>query len=124
MKKIKHLVDILTEKCANSLQHTPVLTYIAGYCYYSVCKKLQCETCKTKITSQVGNLRSIKNAIIFRIISGGFLYPLSDVVYIATDNYIIVNKLGKIDEFKLAPSQRQFVVHTTMSALDEEDFFL
>ena len=68
-------------------------------------------------------MRSIKNALIFRIIRGGFLYPLSDVVYIATDNYISVNKLGKIDEFKLAPFQRQFVVHTTMSALDEEDFF-
>ena len=95
MKKINHLVEILTEKYANSLQHTPVQTYIAEYCYYSVCKTLQCETCKTKITSQVGDLQSIKNALIFRIIRGGFLYPLSDVVYIATDNYIIVNKLKK-----------------------------
>ena len=61
----------------------PMLIYIAGCCYYSVCKQLRCETCKTKITSQVGDVRSIENALISRITRGGFLYPLSDVVYFA-----------------------------------------
>ena len=84
-------------------------------------KKLQCETFK-KITSQVGDVRSIENALISCIPRGGLLYPSSDVVHIAKANYIIVNKLAKADEFKLAPSQRQLVVHTTIFALDEEDF--
>ena len=67
-------------------------------------------------------MRSIENALISRITRSGLLYPSSDVIHIATTNYIIVNKLAKTDEFKLAPSQRQLVVHITMSALDEEDF--
>ena len=92
------------------------------YWCYSVCKKLQCETCKTKITSQVGTVRSIENALISRITKGGLLYPSSNVVHIATAHYIIVNKLAKTDKFKLVPSQCQLVIHTTMSASDEEDF--
>ena len=100
----------------------PVLTYIVGYCCYSVCKKLQCETCKTKITSQVGDVRSIENALISCITRGGLLYYSSNVVHIARSNFIIVHKLAKNNEFKLAPSQRQLVVHITMSALDEENF--
>ena len=83
----KHLVDTLTKEWDNSPQHMPVLTYIAGYCCYSVCKKLQCETCKTKITSRVGDVGSIENVLISRITRGGLLYPSSDVVHIVTANY-------------------------------------
>ena len=83
----------------------PVQTYVDGYCCYLVRKQLQSETYNTKITSQVGDVRSIKNALISRITRGGLLYPLSDVVHIVTANYIIVNKLAKTDEFKLAPFQ-------------------
>ena len=117
----EHLVDILTEEWDNSLQHMPVLNHIAGHCCYSVCKKLQCEAYKTKITSLVGDVGSIKNVLISQTTRGGLLYPWSDIVHIVKANYITVNKLAKADEFKLTPSQHQ-LVHITMFALDEEDF--
>ena len=96
----------------------PVLTYITGYCCYSVCKKLQCKACKTKATSPLGNVRNIDNALIYFVTRGGLQYFLSDVVHIVKVNYIIVNKLAKTGDSKLAPSQRQLNVRTAMSVLD------
>ena len=96
----------------------PVLTYITGYCFYSECKKLQCKACKTKATSRLGDVRNIDNALISLVTKGSLQYPLSDVVHIVKANYIIVNKLAKTDDSKLAPSQCQLNVRTAMSALD------
>ena len=103
-------------------QQMPVLTYVAGYCCHSISKKLLCETCKNKITSQVGDVQSIENSLISRITRGGLLYLSPDAVHIVVANYIIVNKLAETKAFRFAPVQRQLVVNATMSALDEEDF--
>ena len=98
-----------------------MLIYVAGYCCYLVSKKLR-ETCKNKITSQVGDVQSIENALISRITRGGLLYPSPDVVHIVVANYTIVNKLVETKALRFAPAQCQLVVNATMSALDEKDF--
>ena len=115
-------VNIAPADWDDASQQMPVLTYVAGYCCHSVSKKLRCETCKNKITSQVGDVQSIENALISRITRGGLLYPSPDAVHIVVANFIIVNKLAETKAFRFAPAQRQLVVNATMSALDEEDF--
>ena len=114
-------VNIAPADWDDASQQMPVLT-VAGYCYHSVSKKLRCETCKNKITSQVGDMQSIENDLISRITRGGLLYPSPDTVHIVVANYIVVNKLAETKAFRFAPAQRQLVVNATMSGLDEKDF--
>ena len=49
---VKHLpIQLLGEEWKSEIeQYLPVLTYIAGYCSFSVNKKLQCKDCKLRIT--------------------------------------------------------------------------
>ena len=118
----KFPVNIAPTDWDDGSQQMPVLTYAAGYCCHSVSKKLLYETCKNKITSQVGDVQSIENPLISRITRGGLLYLLPDAVHVVVANYIIVNKLAETKAFGFASVQRQLVVNATMSALDEEDF--
>ena len=41
-------IHVTTEEVNGGKEKLPVLTYIAGYCCYSVNKKLKCEDCKKK----------------------------------------------------------------------------
>ena len=114
-------VQISFEEWSFAMDYLPVITFISGYCCYSAIKKLRCEDCKDRITSNIGEVEAIENELISRMTRGGLLYPCSDIVQMVMINYIVVNKLSETAEFQSSLSQRQLVLETTLSTLDSEE---
>ena len=114
-------VQISFEELSFAMDYLPVITYISGYCCYSAIKKLRCEDCKDRITSNIGEVEAIENELISRMTRGGLLYPSSDIVQMVMINYVVVNKLSETAEFQSSLSQRQLVLETTLSTLDSEE---
>ena len=52
------------------------------------------------------------------------MYPPRNVVDMIVTSYLVVNRLAETKEFQFSPYQRQFIIHSTMSALDAEEFVL
>ena len=103
-------------------QYLPKLTYIAGYCSFSVGKKLQCKDCKLRITYQGIDVQYIENTLISGISKGSLLYPSRNVVDMIVTSYLMVNGLAETKEFQFSPYQRQHIIHATLSALDADEF--
>ena len=102
------------------MPYLPVITYIAGYCCYSVNKKLKCEECKTKMTSNDGNSNSFNNSLIKGISRGGLLYPSCDMVRFVLVSYLVFEKICELEEFLKSQCHRSLVINTILSALDDE----
>ena len=97
-----------------------VITSIAGYCCYSVNKKLKCEKCKTKMTCNDGNSNSFNNSLIKGISRGGLRYSSSDMVRFVLVSYLVFEKICKLEEFLKSQCHRSLVINTILSALDDE----
>ena len=106
------------ENCQDTL---PVITYLAGYCCYTVNRKLKCSFCKDLLTCSDGFADLPENHIFIKGISrGGLLYPDARVVNIVMYNYIILNKLTQNTEFMRALNQRNLVTEITLRNVDEK----
>ena len=90
-------------------EHLPVLTYIAGYCCYSINKKLQCVECKHRITSTIGNVDDIQCSLIKGLSRGGLLYPSSDMVNLVLVSCLVIVLVERTDFF--------FSIFTTQACL-------
>ena len=92
-------VTIDTDDVEKGKQYLPVLTYIAGYCCYSITKKLKCEECKERIVSEEGNINCLQHNMIRGLSRGKLLYPSYEIISIVLVSYLVVNKLTVMDEF-------------------------
>ena len=121
---VKHLpIQLLREEWKSAIkQYLPVLTYIAGYCSFSVGKKLQSKDCKLRITYQGIDVQCIENTLISGINKGSLLYPFCNVVDMIATSYFVVNRFAETKEFQFSPYQRQLIIHATMSSLDAKEF--
>lgn len=113
---------VITDTDVNSANDSiPVIMYVAGYCCYSINKKLQCDECKTKITSNNGDIsNNFNNGLIKGISRGGLLYPSCDMAHVVLISYIVFDKVCKHEEFLKSHCHRSLVINTILSALDDE----
>ena len=55
----KNELENKKDDLAKANDYLPVITYIAGYCVYSVTKKLKCDKCREVLISPGGNVGSV-----------------------------------------------------------------
>lgn len=68
---VVHILEPLTIDDVSSTDGVlPVVVYVAGYCCYSICKKLSCSDCKTLLTCAEGNVDELHNSYIQGISRG------------------------------------------------------
>ena len=103
-----------------SRESMPVITYIGGYCCFSIFKKLKCEECKQLIVSNHGKENSFNNSLIKGINTGSLLYPSSDIVHVALVSYIVFQKIIGSEEFLRSSCQRALTMNSILAALDDE----
>ena len=112
---------MITDEDANLANDSiPVITYIAGYCCYSDNKKLKCEECKTKMTSNDGNSNSFNNSLIKSMSRGVLLHPSCDMFRFVLVSYLVFEKLCKLEENLKSQCHLSLVINTILSALDDE----
>lgn len=105
--------------------YLPVLTYVGGYCSYSVLKKIKCIECIEKLTlnSKVNldeNYNLIKN-----LDQGGLKCPTQFVVNVVLYNYIFISKLYSEHESSLQKhNQRNIVACLTYNLLKSKEIIL
>ena len=104
--------------------YLPVITYIAGYCVYSVTKKLKCDKCREVLISPGGNVENLSNTLIASVSRGGLLYPSESVISLVLITYLVINKLCCNAEFQMSFHQRNVAVHTAMSVAYNEELCL
>ena len=117
-------ITVTKEDISSSSETIPVITYIAGYCCYSINKKLKCEECKLLITSTSGDDSSFNNSLIKGLNRGSLLYPSMDIVNIAQVSYIVIQKLSCLNEFLRAIAQRDLAIKSILAALVDEILML
>ena len=114
-------IHVTTEEVNEGKEKLPVLTYIAGYCCYSVNKKLKCEDCKKRIVCCSENSSDCFQTNLIKGISrGGLLYPSHDIIDVVLVCYLTIKKLTEIDSFYRDSSQRRIAVSTCLAVLDGE----
>ena len=99
-----------------------MITYIAGYCCYTVTKKLSCLHCTERIVKTEGNVDNFQNELIKKTFQGRLLYPAVDVVHIVLISYIVINKICDTDEFKGSTCHRNYAMQCILSSLEDEEF--
>lgn len=104
----------------------PILTYISGYCVYSVIKKIDCSFCEAKLTINKSLDFSEKYILIRNLDRGSLLHPQYEIIYMITHNYIILSKLLKDFEtdFLKIVNQRLFAVNCTLNVLSSKEIYL
>lgn len=108
-----------TEKCKDVLA---VITYLAGYCCYAVCKKMKCLFCKDIVTcTDLADTLPENHSYIQGLSRGSLLYPDDITTNIVMYNYIIINKLAKNPLFIHSMNQRNLATELTLNALAEDD---
>lgn len=103
----------------------PVLTYLGGYCSYSLIKKLKCDQCKDILVLD-SDINLDKNYnLIKNLDHGGLKCPTQIVVTYLIFNYIIVNSLYSDSEhFMKINNQREAVVKLTYDELKDREIVL
>ena len=99
-------------------QKLPALTYITGYCCYSINKKLKCGDCNEQIVSSSGNVDDFQITMI-KGLSRGLLYPTYDLIGVLLVCYLTIKKFSESDNFYRS-SQPKLAVNTCSAVLDEE----
>ena len=117
-------ISVSNEDVQAALDYLPVITYVAGYCSYSINKKMKCEECKDRMVSASTDESKFENSLIKGISRGSLLYPSSDMVHIVLISYIVIEKITKCEQFLRAPSQRALAVNTILIALDNDEITL
>ena len=115
-------VTLTTNDLSAARDYMPVITYIAGYCCYTVTKKLSCLHCRERVVNSEGNVDNLQNELIKKTSRGGLLYPAVDVVHIVLISYIVINKICDTDEFKGSTCHRNYAIKCILSSLEDEEF--
>ena len=115
-------VTLTTNDLSAARDYMPVITYIAGYCCYTVTKKLSCLHCRERVVNSEGNVDNLQNELIKKTSRGGLLYPAVDVVHIVLISYIVINKICDTDEFKGSTCHRNYAMKCILSSLEDEEF--
>lgn len=119
-KKDKYPVDTVfcditvTDADISNVSDTlPVIVYLAGYCAHIVHKKIKCNLCREKVSSD----RQLLSEDDFNLIKvtdrGGLLYPTEVITNAVVHTYIVVQKLisKKYEEtFMKVGNQRHLVI--------------
>nr|CAH7769842.1 unnamed protein product [Callosobruchus chinensis] len=71
----------------------PVITYLAGYCCFSVLKKVKCDKCQQNLTYTDGFHVEDKHVLIKDLSRGSLKFPKDEVINIVLMQYIIFNKI-------------------------------
>ena len=100
----------------------PIIVYLAGYCCYSVDKKIKCKFCK-QLTTHASNEEFSHDyySYIDSVSRGSLLRPSAITVNIIMYNYIILSKITKMKIFLKAKNQRNIALVLTMKTLTEND---
>ena len=99
-------------------QKLPALTYITGYCCYTINKKLKCGDCNEQIVSSSGNVDDFQITMI-KGLSRGLLYPTHDAIGVVLVCYLTIKKFSESDNFYRS-SQPKLAVNTCLAVLDGE----
>ncbi|XP_023231795.1 uncharacterized protein LOC111631721 [Centruroides sculpturatus] len=103
----------------NYNEDLPILTYIAGYCCYSVLKKLKCEFCKDMLVlSEVLEDEELYS-LITNVSRGKLLFPQSHVISVVVVTYLIMKKICEKFEsdFLKVQNQRELVTCLTLNSI-------
>lgn len=120
-----HVLEPLTIDDVSSTDDVlPVIVYVAGYCCYSICKKLSCSDCKTLLTCAEGDVDKLQNSYTQGISRGSLLYPHETVVKLVRFTYLCVNKLCSDDAFLKVMNHRQSAVDAVLNLADDENIVL
>lgn len=127
-ENLRNNVCINNSDIGNIESDIPILTYIAGYCCYSVVKKLNCEICKENLTINKQLLVNVDNSYnLIKTFDRGLLYPHPDVLNIVMHNYIVVQKLVSKEfenEFLSSANQRDVACNITQDIIVNKELFL
>ena len=116
-------VTISNDEIASAHDSLPVINYIAGYCAYSINKKLGCDHCRNLIVAD-GDMDNFANFLIRGISRGSLLFPSADIVRTTLISYLVINKITATEEFSRAQSQRSLAVNSILAVLDSEDLLI
>ena len=106
-EEIDHIGISVTENYIEGCNGVlPVIVYLAGYCCYTVNKKMNCKSClDILIRSEIDKddeLKEVNYNYTSGISRGKLMLPDTSVVNVVRHSYIIVNKLLQTDNFKSA----------------------
>lgn len=119
-------VEVVKNDFDNCEDVLPIIVYVAGYCCYTVCKKMNCNYCKDLISCNRDTYNHLPEShnYIKGISRGSLLHPNPSTVNMVTYNYIIINKLIKEDVYKHSNQQRTLATDVTLSALADDECLL
>ena len=100
----------------------PIIVYLAGYCCYSVDKKIKCKFCK-QLTTHASDEEFSHDyySYIDSVSRGSLLRPSAITVNIIMYNYIILSKITKIKMFLRVKNLRNLALVLTTKTLTESD---
>ena len=109
---------VITEEAqAKANEYTPVITYIAEYCSYSISRKLQCSFCKDMLVSADKDAECFNNSVIAGITRGGLKYPSEDVVAIVYYSYLVIDNLCASSAFQHSTTTLSVVMLEDLSIM-------
>lgn len=95
-----------------------LLTYIAGYCCFSLLKRLNCETCKQFLLRDDVLIPQL-DCVITNLSRGSLKYPTETPVLLVTYTYVMLKKLLKPENektFLSLSNHRHFVTECVLEA--------
>ena len=108
-------VTISNNEIASAHDSPPVITYIAGYCVYSIHKKLGCDHYRNLIVAD-GDMDNFANSLIKGISRGSLLLPSADIAHTTLISYFVINKITETEEYSRAQSQRSLTVNSILNS--------
>lgn len=105
-----HLVDSDFQKVQHEMS---VITYLAGYCCYTILKNIKCDICKSGLVYDQQLVVEENYNLINNLSRGGLSFPKDTAVRVVLISYILFNKLLEKyeDEFLSIHDKRDFVIN-------------
>lgn len=124
----KELIVTVCEADLSNLKNmVPIITYIAGYCIYSIIKSINCLPCKNELTIDDEVHFENSYTLIKNLDRGGLKYPSEPVITIVMYNYVVVSKLLSSDfekNFLKESKHRAVASEITINALYSSEKYL
>ena len=99
----------------------PIIVYLAGYCCYTVDKKVKCQLCK-ELTSCTGDEDFPQSHnYISGVSRGSLLHPSEVTVNIIMYTYIVLGKLTQMNSFLSSKNHRNVALTLTLKAIADND---
>lgn len=112
-------IKVLPEDIEKANSVLPVITYVAGYCGFSILKKYNCSMCKEMLSrSDTPSLNISDNfSMINGLDRGGLLYPNEIPINIVLYSYIVINKLTVEEVFLTSNNHRELAFEAILESL-------